>query len=98
VKYSLLQAVSGLAQSVAVTLWVGAMTYLNRLIRQIRRRYSDDVPIELLEEACRRYQIYYHRRIEPQPELFYGAWGLTDARRQEFRHALDATKQEGNNS
>ncbi len=71
------------------------MTYLNRLIRQIRRRYLDDVPIELLEEACRRYQIYYDRRIEPQPKLFYGSWGWTDARRQEFRHALDATKQEG---
>jgi len=68
------------------------MTYLNRLIRQMRRRYADDVPIELLEEACRRYQIYYHRRIESQPELFYGAWGWTDARRQEFRRALDATK------
>jgi hypothetical protein len=53
------------------------------------------VPTELLEEACRRYQIYYHRRIEPQPELFYGAWGWTDARRQEFRRVLDATKQEG---
>ena len=70
------------------------MTYLNRLIRQIRRRYADDVPIELLEEACRRYQIYYDRRIEPQPELFYGAWGWTDARRQEFRRALDASRDE----
>jgi len=69
------------------------MTYLNRLIRQIRRHYPDDVPIELLEEACRRYQIYYDRRIKPQPELFYSAWGWTDARRQEFRRALDATKQ-----
>ncbi len=64
------------------------MTYLNRLIRLIRRRYSDDVPIELLEEACRRYQVYYHRRIGPPPELFFGAWGWTDARRQEFCHAL----------
>ena len=44
------------------------------------------------EEACRRYQVYYHRRIGPQPELFYGAWGWTDARRQEFRRALDTTK------
>jgi hypothetical protein len=83
---------------VAVTLWVDAMTFLSRLIRQIRRRYSDDVPIELLEEACRCYQIYYDRRIEPQPKLFYGAWGWTDARRQEFRLALNATKQAGSRS
>ena len=46
------------------------MTYLERLIRQIRRRYPDDVPLHLLEEACRRYQVYYHRRIEPVLNYF----------------------------
>ena len=68
------------------------MTYLERLIRQIRRRYPDDVPLHLLEEACRRYQVYYHRRIEQQPARFYGAWGWSEARRREFRKAFDASR------
>ena len=74
------------------------MTYLERLVRQIRRRYPDDAPLHLLEEACRRYQVYYHRRIEPCPELFYGSWGWTDARRQEFRKVLDATRRQENHN
>jgi hypothetical protein len=67
------------------------MSFLNLLIRRIRKRYPKDVPIEILERSCRWYQVYYHHRVEPQTEMFYGSWGWVDARRREFREALDAS-------
>jgi hypothetical protein len=70
------------------------MDNLPTLMSEIGSKYADDVPIELLEEACRRYQIYYHRRIEPQPERFYGTWGWSEARRREFRKAFDASRRQ----
>ena len=68
------------------------MSFLNLLIRRIRKRYPNDVPIEILERTCLWYQVYYHHRVEPQPEMFYGSWGWVDARRREFREALDAAQ------
>jgi len=67
------------------------MDNLPALMREIRAKYPDDVPLEVLEAYCRRYQHYYHQHIEHQPARFYGAWGWSEARRREFRKAFDAT-------
>lgn len=71
------------------------MDNLPTLMREMRAKYPDDVPIAVLEEYCRRYQYYYHRYIQKQPIRFYGAWGWSEARRREFRKAFDAVTMHG---
>jgi hypothetical protein len=70
------------------------MDNLPTLMREIRAKYPDDVPSEVLEDYCRRYQYFYHQHVEQQPIRFYGAWGWSEARRREFRKAFDATNRE----
>ncbi|MFN5101028.1 MAG: hypothetical protein ACK5D0_12520 [Burkholderiaceae bacterium] len=67
------------------------MDNLLTLIDEISRRYPDGVPVDSLESYCRRYLHYYHRHVQHQPVRFYGAWGWSEARRQEFRRAFDAS-------
>lgn len=71
------------------------MDNLPTLMRELRFKYFDDVPLEVLEAYCKRYLHYYHRYVEHQPELFYGAWGWSEARRREFRKAFDASREIG---
>ena len=68
---------------------------LASLMHELRSNYDADVPLEVLEEYCRRYLHYYHRHIERQPVRFYGAWGWSEARRREFRKAFEATGMQG---
>ena len=49
------------------------MDNLPTLMREIRAKHPDDVPLSVLEEYCRRYLHYYHRHVETQPVRFYGA-------------------------
>jgi hypothetical protein len=70
------------------------MDNLPTLMSEIRSKYADDVPLEVLEAYCRRYLHYYHRHIEQQPARFYGAWGWSEARRREFRKAFDASRRQ----
>jgi hypothetical protein len=73
------------------------MDNLPTLMREIRAKYPDDVPLSVLEEYCRRYLHHYHRHVERQPVRFYGAWGWSEARRREFRKAFEATGMQGVN-
>ena len=74
------------------------MDNLPTLMREIRAKHPDDVPLAVLEEYCRRYLHYYHRHVETQPVRFYGAWGWSEARRQEFRRAFDASRRNQSHS
>ena len=65
------------------------------LMREIRKRYPDDVPLTVLEGYCGRYQHYYHRYVEQQPVRFYGGWGWSEARRRAFRKAFYFTPRQG---
>jgi len=71
------------------------MDNLPTLMREIRTRYPDDVPLIVLEGYCGRYQHYYHCYVEQQPVRFYGAWGWSEARRRAFRKAFDVTARRG---
>jgi hypothetical protein len=73
------------------------MDNLPNLMREIRAKYLDTVPLSVLEEYCRRYLHYYHRHVEQQPVRFYGAWGWSEARRREFRKAFETTGLKGVN-
>ena len=68
------------------------MDSLPTLMAEIRSKYATDVTIEVLEAYCRRLLHYYHRHVGTQPVRFYGAWGWSEARRQEFRRAFDASR------
>ncbi len=67
------------------------MDDLPYLICEISTQYPDGVPVASLELYCRRYLHYYHPHVQPQPVRFYGAWGWSEARCREFRHAFDAS-------
>ena len=71
------------------------MDNLPTLMRELRCKYADEVPLDVLEAYCKRYLHYYHRYVAHQPELFYGAWGWSEARRREFRKAFDASRGTG---
>ena len=70
------------------------MDNLPTLMSEIRSKYADDVPLEVLEAYCRRYLHYNHRYVKQQPVRFYGAWGWSEARRREFRKAFDASRRQ----
>ena len=73
------------------------MDNIPTLLREMRTRYPDDVPLAVLEGYCVRYQQYYHRYVEQQPIRFYGASGWSEARRREFRKAFDVPARQGIN-
>ena len=60
------------------------MDDLTNLISEISKQYPAGIPATSLETYCRRYLHFYHRHVQPQPVRFYGAWGWSEARRQEF--------------
>lgn len=78
----------------AFAILIMQVSFVTQLMREIRSKYADEVPLEVLEDYCRRYLHYYHQHVEPQPVRFYGAWGWSEARRREFRKAFDASRRQ----
>ena len=68
------------------------MDNLPTLMREIRAKHPDDVPLSVLDSYCRRYLHYYHRHVGTQPVRFFGARGWSETRRREFRKAFDASR------